>query len=345
MRERNSYIETYRILAVFSVLITHYNGWFLGGLPDSFDFGNPTAQRIGQVVIAAACACCVNCFLLISGYFSINLRTQSVVKFLVQLLGIYIPLYLFDCFLNGNPILFKDLIFNCRVLTRGGYFVQCYFMLMILSPILNSFIEVFRKKAIWIVLLLCVLEFYFDCIVGNDRIGFTQGYSVAHFCLVYLIGRTIYVYKNIITSVKRYKWVLLYFICVCIIAGMYLAGIRFTGYYSNPAVIATGIFSFLPFIYKYRSNRIVNWVASGTFAVYIIQVSEPAFSFLCKMDEMLLSGNAYWLYLLKSIPLLVGFFMVCVLYDKLRARCTQPVLNCIDKLIDGIKSKCTSSTT
>lgn len=59
LRERNSYIETYRILAVFSVLITHYNGWFLGGLPDSFDFGNPTAQRIGQVVIAAACACCV----------------------------------------------------------------------------------------------------------------------------------------------------------------------------------------------------------------------------------------------------------------------------------------------
>lgn len=138
---------------------------------------------------------------------------------------------------------------------------------------------------------------------------------------------------------------MLYFICVCIIAGMYLAGIRFIGYYSNPAVIATGIFSFLPFIYKYRSNSIVNWVASGTFAVYIIQVSEPAFSFLCKMDEMLLSGNAYWLYLLKSIPLLVGFFMVCVLYDKLRARCTQSVLNCIDKLIDGIKSKCTSSTT
>lgn len=345
MKERNSYIEVYRILAVFSVLIVHYNGWFLGGLPDGFDFNNPTAQRIGQLIIASLCACCVNCFILISGYFSIKLRAQSIVKYLTLLLGIYVPFYCVDCLINGKPFLFLDLVYNCRVITRGGYFVQCYFMLMILSPILNAFIEKYHKKSLWLILLLLVLEFYFDCIKGNDRMGFTQGYSVAHFCLIYLIGRIIFVYKDKITEVKRFKWVLLYFAFVGVIAGMYLAGIRFAYDYSNPAVIATGVFSFLPFIYKIRSNKIINWVAGGTFAVYIIQVSEPAFSFLCKMDKMLLSGNAYWLYLIKSIPLLVGFFMVCVLYDKLRSWCTQPVLNCADKLIDGIKSKCTSSTT
>lgn len=345
MKERNSYIEIYRILATFSVLIAHYNWWFVGGLPDGFDFNNPTAQSIGQVAIAALCACCVNCFILISGYFSIKLRAQSIVKYLVLLLGIYIPLYCIDCLINAKPLLFLDLVFNCRVITRGGYFVQCYFMLMVLSPILNAFIEKYQKQSLWLILSLLILEFYFDCIAGNDRMGFTQGYSVAHFCLIYLIGRIIFVYKDKITEVKRYKWVLLYIAFACVIAGMYLAGIKFAYDYSNPAVIATGVFSFLPFIYKYRSNRIINWVASGTFAVYIIQVTEPAFSFLCKMDRMLLSENAYWLYLIKSTPLLIGFFMICVLYDKLRAWCSRPLLSFANKTIDGIKSACTSSTT
>ena len=345
MKERNSYVEIYRILAVFSVLITHYSGWFLGGLPDGFDFNNPTAQRIGQVIIAALCACCVNCFLLISGYFSIKLRAQSIVKYLVLLLGIYIPFYCVDCLINGRPILFLDLVYICKVITRGGYFVQCYFMLMILSPILNAFIEKYQKKSLWLILLLLILELYFDCIKGNDNMGFTQGYSVAHFCLIYLIGRIIYVYKDKITEVKRYKWVLLYFVFVCVIAGMYLAGIKFAFYYSNPAVIATGVFSFLPFVYKYYPNRIINWVASGTFAVYIIQVSEPAISFLRKMDQMLLEQNAYWLYLIKSIPLLICFFMLCVLYDKLRSWCSQPIMSFANKLIESIKSACTSSTT
>ena len=339
MTSRNSYIEIYRILAAFSVLITHYNGWFLGGLPDSFDFTNPTAQRIGQVVIAALCACCVNCFILISGYFSIKLRGLSIVKFLVQLLGIYIPLYCIDCIINGSPIVFKDLIFNCRVVTRGGYFVQCYFMLMLLSPLLNAFIEKYQKKAIWIISVLLVVELYFDCIVGNDRMGFTKGYSVAHFCLVYLIGRSLSVFKDNITKVKRYKWVLLYLAFACVIAGMYLARIKFAFYYSNPFVIATGVFSFLPFIYKTGSNKIINWVASGTFAVYIIQVSEPAFSFLCRMDKMLLAQNHYMLYIIKSIPLLVCFFIVCVLYDEFRALCSRPLLSCANKVFDRFQAR------
>ncbi len=339
MKERNSYIEVYRILAVFSVLIAHYNGWFLGGIPDSFDFNNPTSQRVGQIIIAALCACCVNCFLLISGYFGIKLRVQSVVKFLILLLGIYIPMYCIDCLLNGTPIFSKMLVYNCMVVTRGGYFVQCYFMLMIFSPILNAFIENYQKKAVWLILVILIIEFWFDCIVGKDRMGFTQGYSVAHFCLIYLVGRLIFLYKDKITEVRRYKWVVLYFVFSVVIAGMYLAKVKFTFYYSNPAVIATGIFSFLPFIYKYRTNKIINWVASGTFAVYLIQVTEPVFSFLCETDKELLANNSYILYLLKSSVLLVTLFAVCVLYDKLRAWCSQPLINFINKRIDGIKSR------
>lgn len=48
---RNSSIELYRILATISVLVIHFNGWFVGGLPQYFEFINITAFRIGQLVI------------------------------------------------------------------------------------------------------------------------------------------------------------------------------------------------------------------------------------------------------------------------------------------------------
>ena len=142
MKERNSYIEVYSILAVFSVLIAHYNGWFLGGIPDSFDFNNPTSQRVGQIIIAALCACCVNCFLLISGYFGIKLRVQSVVKFLILLLGIYIPMYCIDCLLNGTPIFSKMLVYNCMVVTRGGVFCA---VLLYVNDIFTHLKRFYRK--------------------------------------------------------------------------------------------------------------------------------------------------------------------------------------------------------
>ena len=325
--ERNSSVEIYRILAVFSVLVVHYNGWFLGGMPESFDFSHPTAHRIGQVILEALSICCVNCFLVISGYFGIRLRVASVVKFIVLLLGIFLPFYFLDCIVGETPLTLKTFWANCRVITRGGYFVQGYLMLMLLSPMLNAFVEQQGKNIIKWLLMLVGVEFWFDCLTTEQTsLGFNQGYSVAHFCLVYLIGRSIFLYQDLLMQQRRRLWVALYFLFSAIIAVMYLLNVKFTFYYSNPLVILTAVCSFLPFIYHHRVNKTINWIASGTFAVYIIQVTEPVFSFLCRTDKHLLAENSYGVYLLKSAVLLVAFFILCVLYDKLREWCSAPLL-------------------
>lgn len=121
MKVRNSSIEVYRILATFSVLIAHFNGWFLGGI-EPFDVNDISPFRIGQLSIASICAGCVNCFLLISGYFGIKLRFQSVSKLLIQLLGIFLPLYVFFSLILDQNITVKMLIYNSLPLTRGGIF-------------------------------------------------------------------------------------------------------------------------------------------------------------------------------------------------------------------------------
>ena len=326
IKERNSSVEMYRILAVFSVLIVHYNAWFLGGMPESFDFSNPTAHRIGQLIIEAMTICCINCFLIISGFFGIRLRWQGVAKFIILLLGVFLPFYFLDCIVGEASLTLKSLWANCRVITKGGYFVQGYLMLMLLSPMLNAFVEQQGKNMLKWVLMLVGIEFWFDCLTPEQTwLGFNQGYSVPHFCLVYLIGRCLFLYQESLMKLRRRLWVALYFLAVALIAVMYLLKVRYALYYSNPLVIMTAICSFMPFIYRQWVSKPVNWIASGTFAVYLIQVTEPAFSFLCQTDKTLLAENSYGVYLLKSAILLVVFFLLCVLYDKLREWCSAPL--------------------
>ena len=139
--ERDSSIELYRILATLSVLIAHWNGWFVGGFLDaSVFFQEFSSFRCGQLIIGACCACCINCFLLISGYFSIRLRTVSIIRYIILLQGIFVPFYLLYCVIGEGSFSFYSLIGSAFSVTKGGYFIQDYFILMLLSPILNSFI-------------------------------------------------------------------------------------------------------------------------------------------------------------------------------------------------------------
>lgn len=79
-RTRNSSIELYRIIATFAVLIVHYNGLWVGGMPIEISIEDISTFRIGQTVIEAATCICVNMFLLISGYFGIKFKKSSVLR-------------------------------------------------------------------------------------------------------------------------------------------------------------------------------------------------------------------------------------------------------------------------
>lgn len=343
MKARNSSIELFRILATFLVLFIHFNGWFVGGVPSNFDFSSISSFRIGQLSIQALCACCVNCFILISGYFSIRLKVGSVAKLFIQLVGIFVPFYILDCILGAGSVFSKQLLYNCLPISRGGYFVQCYFMLMILSPILNTWINTSvqrgEKKVICILVLFLFVELWFDCLRNNDNFGINNGYSVLHFCFVYLIGRMIFLYKNYFLRYKRYVWLIGYVVSCLIIVLIYLLGFDFAFDYSNPFTILSGVCLFIPFLYHEFSNRFINWVAKGTFAVYIIQVIDPAYSWLVAMDNKLLINNPYSLYLIKALGVCMLFFAISIIYDKIRDLLTSPMLSRLNVVFDKIDKK------
>lgn len=308
--QRNSSIELYRIIATFAVLIVHFNGWFLGDWPlPEYDITNPTLFRTGQMVLEALSIICVNMFVIISGYFGIKLKLSSVVKLYVYLLLIYVPLY-FLRYASVHEFVFADFLERFFVISYAGYFIQCYFLLMILSPILNAFIDKYGKAVLKWVVVFWVLEFWFGCIMDVEELGYNHGFSVIHFVLMYLIARCIRLYEDDIKKIKQWVWVLGYLLSTLVIIMSHIVGIKWCWDYSNPVVVFSSVCSFLPFLYKTYHNKVINWIASGTLAVYIIHVTRHIRLVLYSVDVRLLETNSYPMYLVKiSVVILITFVL------------------------------------
>lgn len=315
LKQRNSSIELYRIIATITVLIVHFNGWFVGGMPEKFDLSNPSAFKIGQMIIEAATCICVNMFLIISGYFGIRLKLQSVVRICLLLVLIYVPFYLLESLLSHN-FKINGFISHFFVISRAGYFIQCYMMLMFLSPVLNAFIEKNGRKSLKWVIIFFALEIWFGCVRDVENLGYNHGYSVIHFVLIYMLARCVCLYKFELLKIKRYYWFVGYFICTIIICMMYIFGLKFCWDYSNPIVVVSSLCSFIPFLYYDCYNKYINWIAGGTLAVYIIQVTNPVYSALVFIDNYLLVQYSYPIYLLLISIVISSVFFSFVFYGK-----------------------------
>lgn len=311
---RNSSIELYRIIATLAVLIVHFNGWFLGDWPlPEYDVDNPSLFRTGQTVISALVIICVNMFVIISGYFGIKLKLSSVVKLYIYLALIYIPLYLVR-FVTTHEFIMTDFLQKWLVISQAGYFIQCYFMLMILSPVLNAFIYKYGRDSLKWVVMFWALEFWFGCMTDVEELGYNQGYSVIHFVLMYMIARCIRLYEDDIKNVKRWVWVAGYLVSTLVIIVCHIIGVKWCWDYSNPVVVFSSVCSFLPFLYKTYYNSVVNWIASGTLAVYIIHVTNRVQTMLESADRTILQSNSYPVYLVFISGVILATFALSVLY-------------------------------
>lgn len=312
--QRNSSIELYRIIATFTVLIVHFNGWFVGDWPlPAYDISNPTLFRTGQMIISAAVIICVNMFVIISGYFGIRLKLSSILKLCIYLVLIYVPLYFVKCISDHSFSIFT-LLERFLVISYAGYFIQCYFMLMMLSPVLNAFIDKYGRNCLKWVLVFWGLEFWFGCIMEVEELGYNHGFSVIHFVLMYMIARCIKLYEDDIKKIKPLIWIIGYILSTVVIIVSHIVGIKWCWDYSNPVVVLSAVCSFLPFLYKTYFNKTINMIASGTLAVYIIHVTNRIRNTLEMMDSKLLETNSYPMYLIHIFGVILIVFIGSVIY-------------------------------
>lgn len=338
--QRNSNIELFRIVATLLVLIVHFNGWFVGGLPDSYSFDSLTVHDGVQLYIQGLSCCCVNSFLIISGWFGVKLKFRSIWKLWLVLISVYVPCFIVECVLDKRFELWK-LIDSFIAFSRESYYIQNYLILVFISPVLNAFIEKYGQKITPFALTFWGIEFVMEFLLDNKCLYIEHGYSLIHFVLMYFLARTAYLNRDRLYKIDKKIYLSAYFVFALMIAiyGFVAKDGSFATAYSCPLVIIESFCLFLFFAQLNFSNKAVNYVASATLTVYVLQVTYPVILWLMKADSYLLRHFNYGLYLLLALSVIIVFFALATLYGKVMDR----VLNLIFSPLGNYLEKKTSN--
>lgn len=324
---RKSNMEAMRIFSMLMVLICHCG--FPNGLPDSATcLGNPIKNFI-LILIDGLSVVCVNCFILISGYFGIRCTLKGIFNFIFIVLfyGFFIWLTV-DIGIEGNNWLnIKSLVFSIK----DFWFIWAYLGLYILSPVLNSFIEKASKKEFLSVIGPFFLLAFLGCLTTLTGLDIESGYNTILFIGIYLLGagyHKFYLSEKWITWKKGlalYLGVTLISSLIFFLACTLLSSIRlrlcfyfiFTNYSSIFVVLAS--LGVLIFFSKVNfQNKIINWIGASAFSVYLIHMNVAVKPYYISVAKYLYDNNTPISWVLSVLIFTILVFLVCVLIDQIR---------------------------
>ncbi len=252
-------------------------------------FGQPTAEMVRTRFIDAltinffesAAIIGVNIFVLISGWFGIRSSLRGFLNFIFQVLFfnfLWVGYFLISGELSFSPKLITDAL----LITANNWFVTCYAVLYIFSPILNYYLDNAPKRQ-QALLLLAFFAAQTVWGIASRNEAFNLGYSTTSFFGLYLLSGHIRRYTS--ETCNKTGEIIAYLSITLLITGMLLV-IEYFGYtfgaallnYSNPLCIISSVTLLLAFSkMNLGHNRIINYIASSAFAVYLFHCTPALF--------------------------------------------------------------------
>lgn len=203
---RNSNIEILRLLLMVAIM-----GWhvMLHGMGfSSIDEGSNqmNIKESLEIILTALFAPATYCFMFISGYYGLKFTLNKLISLevcliLCSLFTLILSYYLFDIFSIRN--LFYSLI---PVSTMKWWFMTCYMLLFLLTPIFNSGIEAINKKSFSFILLSLIIYHILSFLLFKEN----SGSNFLGLLTIFLIGRYCNIYK---INVKRNNAMLIFLSC------------------------------------------------------------------------------------------------------------------------------------
>lgn len=346
-KTRQSGIELLRLTAMLMVLLLH---------ADFLTFGDPTAEdihsdpisTIGRIFAEHLGIVAVDLYILISGWFGIHPKTKSIVNLLLQVFT-YSALGLLVFILFDSAPVTSDMIFDVCVIGKPYWFIVCYLLLYILSPVLNSFVEHSKPGTVTAVL---ISYFSFEILYGFifEKGGFASGYSTISFIGIYLLARHLRVNGSRILQLSKAACVSGYVFISMIMTLIVSAELYFIGHvstgefligYNNPLVIMSSLYLFLAFRKLDFRNHIVNYFSSSALAVYLIHINPniwPYYENVVKYLKESFEGG-WGILLIVAFALLV--MMSCIIIDKIRIAITplSIIHSACNKIVERISAK------
>ena len=276
MKERESNFEGLRVVAMCMVVVLHLDGASVG-LPQAVGPWAATGRDWWRLAVEAAAIVGVNCFTMISGYFGIRLTWRSVGRFLgvcaFYSVGITTVMMLHKALAGGEPWAWARWGEAWMVLSHTDlWYVPAYFGLCLLAPLLNAGLDALsRRQMTWTL----VAFVAFNCYCGwwhGGRFNPT-GYTVVQLVMMYLIGGYMHRYVDFRRDAARLRlWaaaVYVWMVMAVTFMGLFCRS-TFTFAYNSPLVVAESVALFIVFGTWRFHSPMVNRLAAGAFAVYLI---------------------------------------------------------------------------
>lgn len=324
-KQRESNIELLRILCMIMILAIHANFFSTGPLTIAEANSEPTTSILRSFA-HALCACAVNTFVMISGHFGIRFRTKGITSFLFQCLFFSIGIYSVMLILNLADFTKIDIATSLMLFKQADnyWFVWSYIILYILSPVINTFCEEttkneFKRTLILFFILQCIIDF------TPSNNFFQQGFSPLSFIGLYMIA---YYFKRFGINIKKSTSLFIFGLCVIINTLFEYSLKRFgiengiinhiSSGYTNPITIIQSI-SLLTFFSKLRiQSKSINWIAASCFAVYLFHMHFCIVDHYIELAKGIYDKYYGFKYILHISTLILIFFVIPILIDKIR---------------------------
>lgn len=341
-QQRNSNNELLRIVCMFFIVFHHFLVHAV--FPDSLD--TDVSLNIGSILSIITNGFLyigVNCFILISGYYGVKLRWRNLANLFIACAIYGLLGYLFHLWYDGAS-LGKSLIYNSVFIFSHSswWYINCYIILLFVSPLLNAGISIMTKRQHLITIIgltLCQVYFgYYWAQVMFDE----SGYSFMQFLYLYIIGA--YIHKHIIiTKDNRYAY-----LCIYIVSALIWGVLSCVGHshaiegwwkpvcYNNPIVILAAVAFFLFFQTFTFENKVINLLAPGTLAAYLIQDQYYFGHALYKQIHAITANLSPSAGYAMAVIISIGFLLAAILIDKGRIGLTKPFVDFAKKIDEKI---------
>lgn len=316
MKSRSSNIELLRIVAMLMIVLHHV---ITHGIGDDAGKDAVVIQYLDCFFIFG-----VNLFVLISGYFGIRLTWRSFLN-LMWIIAFYKLFHLAaDTFVLGISHPWYEWIAKPLLgfVSGGGWFVDVYVLLMIVSPMLNKLLQALDKHGYILALAtLLVLDSGYGYTLGMhfDR----YGYGLLHFITLYFIGHGIKNYFPL-SQFAAFKVgggfivIMLLYLFMAFISKKGLLAVPLYSY-SNPLVIISSACIFVLFTkMNIHSSKAINFMAASMFPVYLIHDAGKVGRMYYSQINTWWNTLPFYLFAFYTAILIIILFVFTLSFDQLR---------------------------
>lgn len=258
-QERNSAFELIRIIAMLFIVIGHIS------------VHAQNRELASHNYITAFAITGVNLFVLISGYFGIKLNWRNLLTLIGTVAFYNLASIVCKWQITGTTPMLGE-IAGCfsPFCNSHWWFINCYFALMLLSPVINITLEKSTTKQykyfLGILLLMsCISGFYFKNLINLN------GYNTFQFITIYVLGDAIRRF-NLTTKYSTKQYISVYILStLCLFISSFF--MQRTMLYNNPLVVISALSLFCMIAKLHFKSKAINYIATFMLPVYLLQDS------------------------------------------------------------------------